>query len=483
MIDVRRIPKGPILLFMASRYTSYGLNFLRGMLMAKFLGPEIFGVWGFLMLMHQYLAFSSLGLQYSVTVELATDLTKIRDEQARFIGAVLALTGLISLGLVVFGLGIQLGSFSLFEKYSFNQYALALSMVVAAYHYQQIFANVYRVYGKLTRIAVSELLNAVAPLIALLAFRDTDLIGALLVTMAMSGCVSIGIFKIRAPFEIRLNFAPSHWKKAAAIGIPLLIYNASFYLITMSSRTVVSVYYPPEVMGYYSFANTITTATLLGLSAVSWVAFPHILSKTQMDVPNYSALRVVQRVNDLYGTSVFIAVFAMIFAIPLLFFFLPQYRSSAEVLGILLLSQAVLSISFGYNSVAIARKQQMMIALIGIFVAAVVAGLSLLIGMLRLDIAWIAVAVFVGTLISSLWQMRLGADLVGQDRAGNLFMIGILPWGSLVATLVLLVGILTGYPAPAGVLASSIFLWANRQKIGQLWIFVKQRLGMSIVRT
>lgn len=470
---------------MASRYTSYGLNFLRGLLLAGFLGPELFGVWGFLMLMQQYLSFTSFGLQYSVTVELATRSTEAHGQaqRAKYIGSVLAMTVVIAAGLGLLAVWFQASGSSLFEKYSFSQYVLVLSAIVSLQHFQQIFTNIYRVYGKLARVALIEVFSAAVLLLVILVLRDEHLINSLLITMLASSFLSIGIFVIRAPFAISFDFDLGYWRQLLIIGLPLLVYNLSFNLIAMSSRTIVSVYYTPEVMGYYSLANSITVATLLGLKAISWVTFPDILAKTHMGVANSSAMRVVQRVNDLYGTSVFIAVFSMILASPLLFYFLPQYQPAAGALSILLLSQAIWSLAFGYNCVIIARKKQMRVAGITAFSALLVIGLSLIGGMLRLDIAWIAVAVLVGTFVSTLWQTHFGAHLLGQHQVGGGYLTSVLPWGSLAATMILLVGILTDYAVPAGILGGIVFLMTSRRKLVQLWAFAGQKLGMPAVRS
>ncbi len=479
MISVRRVFESSTLQFMTSRYAGYGLNFVRGILLATFLGPQMFGVWGFLMLMQQYLSYTSLGLQYSITVELATNSMVKPEKQVKFLGSAFAMTIFISCGLVLLGVGIQASRIPVFEKYFFSQYALLLSVIVGLYHFQQLLTNIYRVYGKLTRIAVSEITSAVIPLAAVMIFRNSDLINAVLVALVLSGFLSIGIFLVRAPFKIVFGFDLGYWKQLLAIGVPLLVYSASFYVITVSARTIISIFYPVEIMGYYSLANTITTATLLGLNAVSWVIFPDILSRTHSAIPDDLAMGVVRRVNDLYGTSVFLAVFGVILGLPVLFFFLPQYQPAADTLSVLLLSQAILSISFGYNCVAIARKEHLKVSGISIIAALVVTGLSLLFVWFKFNFTWIAVAVLVGAFVFTLLQAHLGARLLDQKQAKIGLSAGILPWGSLTATLLFLAGILTGYPTLAGLIGVTIFIVASRQNIQQLRTFVKRKLDRT----
>lgn len=461
-------------MFTANRYLSYGLQFVRGILVARFLGPQMFGIWGFLLLVQQYLSYTSLGLQYAVNVELATESTTAPKKRAELIGSALIFTALISGGLVLLGFWIQTGGIPLFEKYFFTRYVLAISVICGFNHLQQLFANIYRVYGKLARIAVSELLSAVFPLMTVLLFKGEILIQALLSALVLSGIISLTIYIVKVPFKIAFKFNLYYWRQLLAMGIPLLVNNVSYYLITVSGRTIISAFYSVQTMGYYSLANTISAATLLGLNAVSWVFFPGILSRTHAGISDEMAEGVVKKVNELYATAAFLAVFGMILGLPVIFLFLPQYQPVAGALSVLLLSQALLSVSFGYNCVAIARKKQLKVAGISMIAAIVVAGLSLLVALFKMSFTWIAVAVLVGASVYTLWLTRLGERMLERDRVGIGYMKSVLPWGSLAAILIFLAGIPVGYPTPAGLIGAAIFILTNRQKVGLVWNFIRR---------
>jgi len=476
MFNLSRIFKNKVVLFTSSRYVGYGLQFTRGILVAKFLGPELFGVWGFLMLAQQYLSYSGLGLQYAVTAELATKNKSASDERSELIGSALFITMIISSVLFFLGLGIQATGLPLFEKYNFSHYILAICTIVGFYHFQQLFTNIYRVYGKLARIAVTELLTAIIPLITVLIFKNSPrLIIILLGALIFSGLVSVLIFLINAPYKVTFRLNKNHLGRLMAMGIPLLVYYISHQLITTSGRTVVSSFYTLEEMGYYSFSNNLTTGVLLGLNAISWVFFPNILSKTHSEVSNDKVSGVVNKVNDLYNTSVFMAVFFVILISPILFNFLPHYQQASSSFSILLLAQAVLSASFGYNCVAIARKQQMKVASIGGISAVFVAASSWLIATLKGSINWIAVAVLAGAFLYTSLQVNLGARLIDRKATGFNALMSTVSWGSLLATMILLIGILTGYSFVAGLLGLFVFILTNWQKIKLIPKFINEK--------
>lgn len=476
MIDVRRIFRNKIVLFTSSRYLGYGLQFARGILIAKFMGPELFGVWGFLMLAQQYLSYTGFGLQYAVTAELATKKTSAPDERSEIIGTALFITAIISSLLFFFGLGIQATGFSLFDKYHFNQYVLAICIIVGLYHFQQLFTNIYRVYGKLSYIAATELLNAIVPLITVLIFKSSPiLINILLGALIISSLVSVLIFLINTPLKVNIRFNKKHFIRLMAMGIPLLIYYISHQLIATSGRTVISSFYTLKEVGFYSFSNNITTGVLLGINAVSWVFFPNILSRTHSGISNDEVIRIVNNINNIYNTSVFLVVFIVVLISPLIFVILPQYQLASNSLSILLLAQAVLSASFGYNCVAIARKQQMKVASIGGICAVFVAGLSWLIAALEGSFDWIAVAVLAGAFLYTSLQARLGTKLIGRKVTGFTALNSTISWGSLLGTMILLTGILTGHSFVAGLIGIIVFVFANWSQIKLIPKFVNEK--------
>ena len=78
--------KNPILLFTVCRYFVYGLLFARGVLVAKLLGPALYGIWGFLFLVQQYSTYFSVGAHYAINVQLDTNSDASPDEKNKNIG-------------------------------------------------------------------------------------------------------------------------------------------------------------------------------------------------------------------------------------------------------------------------------------------------------------------------------------------------------------------------------------------------------------
>ena len=422
-----------------------------------------------------YLSFTSFGLQYALTLKLSTELDTDYEEREKTIAVTLTLTYLIAGLLTLSGLGIQLFDVPLFQKYLFNKYVVYIGAIAGINHCLEVFKNIYRIYNRLVKIAASELIRVVLIFLVVLTFKGENLISAMLGVIILSGIINIAIFLIRAPFRFTYLFDIKASKQLIYLGFPLLIYGVCFYLITVSSRTFVSIFYSAETMGYYSLAHSISNAALLGMNSIVWVFFPYTLKKTRSDVAIDVVDRRVKKINDIYGTAVFLAVFTGILMLPLLFSFLPKYKPAEITLCILLLSQAILSVSFGYNSLAIARKKQHQIAKISIFAVAIVVGLCLVVSVFKFQIVWIAVSVLISMFFFTVLLARLGSSILNLGHVRPGYFESVLPWGTLMAILICLISVLLGYTVIGGVLGLIIFCLTNIEKIASLYKFGLQK--------
>jgi O-antigen/teichoic acid export membrane protein len=462
-IKQRTVSGHTVIFFTICRYAVYGMVLIRGLLSAKFLGPQLLGTFGFLCLLLQYLAYSGLGLQFAVNVKLATDPDR---EHSRSISTALTLTAMIAAFLIAAGAFVQVFGLALFSKYSFARYATIVGFIGGATLLQQVYTNIYRVYGRLAKVAITESFSAVILLLAVFFFRSDALLGAMLAGMALSAAFALVLFTYGAPFQISLSLDSAWIRPLLSLGLPLLLYNASFYLIPMVAQTTISICYPVVAMGYYTFATSVASAILLGYNSVSWIAFPNILTKTRAELSDKDVLRTTDRVNILFGTGVFLTVFAGLLLLPALFALLPSYAPSQGTLMVLLLSQGVLESCFGYNCLAIARKRQMSVAKISLTCVLAVGCLSALSSSLGLSIIWVAVAVFLGSLLFNVLQARLGMKLVpsAEERFRP-----VLTFSTLVAVAICIGSVFLSRPTLGAAVGSIVFAVGNRERIHELW--------------
>jgi len=458
-----------VLLFTANRYVCYAMNFVRGILIAKFMGPYIYGVWSLLTLLQSYMIYSGFGLQFATSIELSTGLVPESSTHNKIINVAFTLTLLLSFFLCILTWGgIHYGS-PIFVNSTGQEYLLMLAFIAGLYNIQSLLINVYRVYRKLSKIAFSEITTALISLLVVFFFKDRALIWASLVSMMMSMIIGISVFMINSPFTIKLSLDARVCSKLLSIGIPLLIYNSSFILITMIGRTIIGLYYPIEIMGYYSFANAISSTSVLAVDAIAWIFFPTILSKTHEGVNNELVLAALNKIKVLYITAVTIIILIIIIMLPVLLNFLPIYKPAQETLTVLLLSQALLSISFADNCLALARKKQVIITAISLLTVGIISGLSMIAAVQKLDFLWVAVSVFIGTFVYNILQGYFGYYLL--NKSWKVDIKELQPWRNVFVILIVLSGALSGHSQLLNVVALMIFTLIKRRQIKELYVY------------
>jgi len=434
-----------ILLFTANRYFCYFLSFIRGILVAKFLGPYFFGIWGFIQLILNYLSYTSLGIGYAVNVELSTNNKNDKENIAIIVGNSMLLTFFICLLLICIVILVELSDLKLFPSYSFSQYALFAALIACLNHITQVFANIYRAHGFLFRIAISELLLSILTFVCVFIFTGAALIEGLLFAMTSSGIVSIILYLIKRPIQIKWCISSKIAKQLLSKGLSLLFYNMSFYFIMITGRTIVSIFYSVEEMGYFSLANSITSAMLLGLGSITWVLFPKFLWMLRPDVPVNETKLTISKVTIIFSFFAYVIVFGAIMLAPLLFLYLPKYRPLASALNYLLLSQAIFSSCIAYNSIAIARNKQMAVAKVSLMSVSIVAVTGTILAFMKVDFTWIACSTLVAICFFSVLQTRLGEKLVGEKIGLIDSFKKILPLNFLLPISVIAIGNLLSY--------------------------------------
>lgn len=418
-------------------------------------------------------------MQFAINVDLAIQSDPDRNRNEKAIGTSMLLAALMGILLIVAALAIIIFDLPVLIKYSFPSYVLAVAGVVGLASILQVLTNVYRVYGIYLPITATELFRGLLLLIIALVFRGRALIVALLVGMVCAAGVGVVVLVRLAPFRIPVVVDLRCARRLLSVGIPLLVYNLSFHMIAYSAHTIVSVFYSVQIMGYYSLANSLVAASLLGLNTITWVVFPSVLSRTRQDVDDELVARTVKKVNVLYGTAVFLFVFLTILLLPALFLIIPQFRPVRDTLTMLLLSQAILSLCFGYNCVAIARKRQMAVARISVLSVIVVVGFGMFVGFVGLDYQWIAVAVLLGSSVFTLLQTKLGARLIRGKGGTARHIKEIVPIRRLVPLLFFVLATVLPFYYAFVLIGTGIFVLLNFENLMSLWDFSRSRIAQS----
>ncbi|HEU5292715.1 MAG TPA: oligosaccharide flippase family protein [Cyclobacteriaceae bacterium] len=472
-----KLLKNQFAVFASLRYVTYTLQFARGFLYAKILGPHLFGLLGIIMLYHQYLSFTSLGIQYSLNAELALNLQSSEREKNQIIST----SFFIVAGIIVLLALLSFAAWIIDENFFFPPsdftfaYAVLILAIITFQHFQQLFNNVFRVTQQLLVISLTELMVASLTILVVLFFSGEELILAYLAVWAGSLFLVNLIFFRKKQFQFTHFISWKRLKHMTMSGLSLLTYNFSFHFMTLSSRTIIGIYYPLEIMAYYSLSHSITTVILLGMDAMGWIFFPQVISKVKDGTDSQTVMNVMNKVSNLYSTAGFLVVFLTILLSPVLFLFLPEYSPVEKALTVLLLTQGIFVISYAHVTLAISRRKQNSIALISILAS----GLSTLIGWLLavngFDFHWVAISTFAASLVFNFFMIRLSFKSI--LKADHLKFSDFMPFSLMVPTAVVFTAIFLPYSYVFYACGFLLFIALNKTHLVDLFRFVLRKMS------
>ncbi|MDR2010303.1 MAG: hypothetical protein LBQ22_07465 [Bacteroidales bacterium] len=350
------ILKNKVLHYIFSRYATYLVQFVNSLLIAAYLGPYYLGIWGFITLIIQYLNQMNLGISHSVNAIIAIHKHKEWYAQ-KVIGASISMLICLACLVVLFFVANELFLFEIGSKYGFSKYAPMVAAIGILGYFNTLFCNIFRIYGRLLEIAFSQTVFPVLMLLAILLFKGESLLWALTITNLLAIGISFGLFVVRVPVKIKPLFIPRLFKAIQIKGWYLFVYNASFYMILISTRSFVSSYYSVSEFGYFTFAFTLAHAVLLLLDSFSFIIYPKLLNRlASASIEKISALLAILR--NTYITTSHLLVHTVILFFPLFLLFFPQYEESKQAFRLIALTLALYASSFGYSGLLIAKEEE-----------------------------------------------------------------------------------------------------------------------------
>lgn len=385
-------------IFTLLRYLTFLIQIIRGFVLASILGPFFFGVYGYLTLYQQYLSYTNLGINYSVNSELALLGNNHDIEKKKIIDSAFTLAMFISFFLFICSSLVYLFKIELFSFKNSYRYIFVLFALTVLTHFQQIFVNVFRIEKKLKQIILAEIVLSSSLFCVVFFYKGIALINAVFfVWIIFLGLILFYYYRI---YNKNISFETNRIRQLLKAGFPLLIYAFSYYLMGLILRTLVGFFYPIVVMGYFSFANNITTAVMLGLDTITWIIFPALITKlsdiniSDLELSNY----LVSFTNKLV-VIVSLVILVSVLGFPLLFLILPKYRTIEFSLLILLVNQIIFNSSFVIISLCIARKMYKQIAIISLLSVFISGTISLLCSYYHFHYIWLVVSNMIGGLI------------------------------------------------------------------------------------
>lgn len=355
-----RVVKNKVVLYMTTRYVTYALQFVTSMIIAFKLGPDLFGVWSFLLMLINFFNIFDLGISNSLNVLLVQD----RDNPAlanTHTKSALFITGLLCLLVaVIYGM-VSLVHPAIIAKYDAQQYLICVFLVVVMAYFNKMFAAIYRVNNRLLEISIFQSAIPVALFVAIVVFKAD--VWYLIIAYLIGCLIALSIFLANRKITFSGAFDRKDVPVVAGKGFWLFLYNSAFYFILYTSSFLVSVYYPRMEYGKYNFAYTISHAVILLIDAFGYIIFPKMIMKLKEQDKTVSE-KAIDRIRGDYISLVYLLIFLAVPVISIVTQFVPKYSDTGKVISLAAITLLPYANCFGINTFLIAQNKEKILSYI-----------------------------------------------------------------------------------------------------------------------
>lgn len=334
------------------KYIALFFSFLKGILNAKFLGPELLGIMGNLTLILGYCSYANLGILNSMNREYI--LYKDKDEKNAKTVLNTAFTSLLILALVFLVLSIGV----LFIYHNTYGVYIAFIFIIAIFEqFKNYYINYFRLKDQYNMINIIEIIYSIIAFVLTILLISKYKVYGILFSMLVCG-VAIFIIGVKKSSDIKLEIDKKVLKILISIGIPLLIYNLGFYILTTIDRWIIIKYYTDVDLGYYTFANSMVSATLVFVTSILFLLYPKVIKDFNEEEGNniIYKVNVYTRILEI-ASGIFFTIGIILFK-PFIMLFLNQYAGSIGIYMLLLMAIITNNLAYFSNCYIVSNKKQ-----------------------------------------------------------------------------------------------------------------------------
>lgn len=410
----------PSSVYVIIRYVTYAIQFVNAILLARYLDSFYFGVYSFVMLLMQYMSYSNLGINESLNTEYAAHKKNARQSNEIWNNA-------WSINIVInLIIGVVCGSLflivdNLFPTYQFNDYKYLLLATCIIINLSKIYITFYRLHGALFKLNVQQILPNMAIFLLLLVYRRDLTIAKIMVVLFISNLLSLIIFRIGLPSTPKFSLNITWITVLIRRGVVLLLYNLSFYFLTMLASSLVSAFYSVEEFGCYSFANTLVNGVVMAGGAFLFIFYPKILNR--LCESEIEVKRTLERIREVYIVFMDLISLLSILFILIVSSTITNYGINlVTIYAILMLGRIINNASTGYAALLIARGKEHYLVVSGFLSISVVALLGVCNYWFDLPVEMIALSVVAASFIYT-YQVIWLAQKVLKKTVSHCFVL------------------------------------------------------------
>lgn len=343
---------GNIFKYSLIKYIALGIGFLKGMVNAKFLGPELLGILGNLTLILGYCSYLNLGVLNSMNREFVLYEDNEPNKAKEVVSTAFSYLCLISIGFII----LAIGSIVVYNN-TFGVYLAIIFIIAITEQFRNFYTNYFRLKNDYNMINIIEILySIIAFIITIMLINRLEIFGVL-VAMLFCGItiILLGIMKVR---EIKFKINNLILRDLIKVGIPLVIYNLGFHILTTIDRWIIIKFLDDMQLGYYTFASTMVSATLVFITSLLFLLYPKVIKSFNENQSNGIIEKVYSYTKLLEIGSVCLFLVGLICITPFIDIFLPLYHSSIKSYNLLVLAIILNNISYFANAYIVSNKKQ-----------------------------------------------------------------------------------------------------------------------------
>lgn len=356
----RSICHNQVLGYALSRYLMSGISFITSMIVAVKLGSYLLGIYGFFMLLRNYFKISNLGIPDSTTILMIQN----KDSEASiacYEKNAIILTALLSFLIALFGLSHYLFDFQFISKYDLSWEFYILCVIAIITLFNDLFFKIYRVEGRIAELTFYQSIIQILCFICALLLEGRVLVTSLILSYLLGNVSSAFLFIFRGYIHFEGAVSIGHLKEIFTKGIYLFLYNFLFYLIFISTRTAVSIWYDVSEFGMFTFAYTLSHGVILLIDAIAALLIPKLIDRFNTDdtevIENTIQLLKINYTYTAYGLT-----WLLIIAFTILLYFMKDYYDAFEIVMYMSLTVVLQTHSFPYSTLLMAKNKERLVA-------------------------------------------------------------------------------------------------------------------------
>ena len=290
-----------ILTFTFFKYVNFMLLFLRGILIASVLDIYSYSLWGVVMIATSYYSVLGLGIPNIVL----TNFKDIEDSRSRSLltgSAVFYCFSLLLLFTATYYVVSAYFDFSYANHINYYYVIIYCCLMLVI----DIFRNVSRYQNGYKLILYAEFISIIPMLLWLLIKPVVITVNGMLLVLILSMVIAVVVYLKHVSITLKRKSILAFFNLIPSLGIPLLIFNFSSYIIFLLFREKIVFSYDELTVANFNFAWFASNTIILGLNLVSWYVYPLVLRKVSkgIETSRFSEYLVIQVILSLIILSV-----------------------------------------------------------------------------------------------------------------------------------------------------------------------------------